>query len=190
MKNTFIWFLLIAIVGFISCKRSEWIKEPSNRYPNILIVLPNAMKVTNSKYNDTFESYELSYELNVKFPAAEIIDEVSKRLKDQGLEPSKYDFINPGKESSQSMGWTHFGRKSGRDQGSDQNVFQWIAEWQDKDKNIIWYAFIYTEPLNKQNIETLAPNTEIMRVIAKLIPAKTAQEMLKRISQTKAPNVK
>jgi len=83
---------------------------------------------------------KLTYDVVAEFPASAVIGWISKKLERAGWEPLKYDFLNPGLQSSQVTGWTYFldGTKD-----PIQCVHQWLGQWKDAAGNFVDYGFRY-----------------------------------------------
>ena len=104
--------------------------------PDALIVLPNAIDVRDTNENEG----TVVYRLNEEYPALPVIQTIQSRLERSGWHPLREDFLNPGLPSSLVRGWTSH---EDRTQGRAAQVYQWMAQWEDDSKRIVWYDLTY-----------------------------------------------
>jgi hypothetical protein len=100
-----------------------------------LIVLPGA-----SKTRITDRNSAVSYDLQVQYPAQEVIDSVARQLTQKGWKALETDMVNPSLPASASAGWGSYvdGTKH-----PETNVYQWIGQWQDSQGTVAWYTLSY-----------------------------------------------
>ena len=109
-------------------------------HPAALILYPGATEI---RFDERWGRDTVSYHVTSKFPATTVIELISNKLQKAGWEPMKYDFLNPGSPSSQTIGWTYFWK------GINEPgvcVHQWLGDWKDPFGNIISYGFRYEQP--------------------------------------------
>jgi hypothetical protein len=75
------------------------------RHTDALIVCPGAESVNWVRFEGTDQ---LGYQVKVECPADSIISCISKTLDENGWQPLREDFWNPGLPSSHVRGWTQF----------------------------------------------------------------------------------
>ena len=139
-----------------------------------LIVLKGA--IDPSFYN-LGGSDQVIYQLEAKYPATDVIAEITLALKKMGWEPMAEDYLNPGSPTSHVTGWGDF---VDRTTTSPQQVYQWMANWKNEQEDIVLYGFKYTYP------EGAEPILDKLDVVAVYIPAdvlKEQQEALLPIEQ-------
>jgi hypothetical protein len=91
-----------------------------------------------------YESFWVTYTVKRKYPAIDVIDEISSRLKKLGWRPLKDDWLNPGSPTSHVTGWTEF--VDATPASAPQHVDQWRAQWENDDGEIVLYNFSYYSP--------------------------------------------
>ncbi len=163
------------IIASLGCHS---VSESPPRYSRALIVLPNAREVKFGKYNG---SDQLSYTVEVEYPASEQISTISKKLAENGWKPLREDWLNPGLKSSHTRGWTDFEDVSRR---RDLRVFQWLAQWDDKAGDVVAYAYQYRDQLGPARHRSRyflrkEPGSHKLRVMAVYFPAKLAEKIKK-----------
>lgn len=162
--NTLIVILLslVIILNICGCGKSEQ-KKPMN-FPDALILLPNA---TNVKYYEIYGSLQLIYKMKADYPAADVIEAISAKLKQDKWEVLKQDFLNPGISSSHVSGWSSY--KDARKKPT-QTVHQWLGDWENESGDILRYGFTYQYENNEHKDLTN------LTVIAIFIPAPLAKQ--------------
>ena len=143
-------------------------------YSPALIVVPNAQKVRYQKKTQTDQVY---YQLQEQYPATKTISYIYSILDKAGWQPLFEDLLNPGFFSSHVRGWSAYldGRKQ-----PEQEVHQWMADWKDKQNNVVRYTFQYTKPAvkHKQNEEIFSPPSLFKQLKVNAIYIPTSIEKL------------
>lgn len=127
-------FLVFAF-GLSACRRGN-----TARHTDALIVCPGAEGVNWEQFQDT---HQLAYQVKVGYPADSMIACISKKLSENGWQPLKEDFWNPGLPSSQVRGWTHFTDVTVHPEAA---VDAWVAQWQNQAGDVAWYYLQYRYP--------------------------------------------
>ena len=111
-------------------------------YDSSLIVLDNAKDVRFAKY---YKTDQVSYHIAVNYPASGVIEEIASRLKATGWVALTEDYLNQGIKSSLIRGWGYFidGTKN-----PNEEVHQWMADWQNDKRDIVRYSLRYSYPIN------------------------------------------
>jgi hypothetical protein len=98
--------LTLVCVLFWGSSVGEQLKNQATpRHTDVLIVFPGA-KGTNWVSLKGID--QVSYPLDVEYPASGIIASISNHLAKKGWQPLQDDVWNPGLPSSHVRGWTHF----------------------------------------------------------------------------------
>lgn len=132
-------FLLLCIIMLSSCAKNK--SQNPALYSSSLIVVPNAKKVKYLKLHGTDQVY---YQLREQYPAANTIKEICNQLQQAGWQPLPEDILNPGLSSSLARGWSEY-----IDRNRNLEVYQWLADWKDKQNNSVRFVFKYTSPVKK-----------------------------------------
>src|SRR5262249_30746944 len=82
----------------------------------------------------------VTYQLNQDYPARSAIQTITARLESNGWRPLREDFLNPGLPTSVVRGWMHF---EDGNTGRPTEVYQWVGQWEDTSKRIVWYILSY-----------------------------------------------
>ncbi len=138
--------------------------QSKGEYSDSLIVHPRANDVRFSKHKGTDQ---LTYRVEEKFPASDVIGWISKKLRENGWEALAYHYLSPHLLSSHVKGWTKFIDAT---KSTKQIVHSWAAEWKDRSENVVHYALQYRYP------EDGNPNLTELEVIAVYTPARLARQ--------------
>lgn len=161
--------LLILLIIFLLSVQTVAANEAAP-YSKSLLVFQGGKEI---KFSRHYGTEQLIYRLKMAYPADDVLSFLKKELKAQGWSPIEDDFLNPGNKSSHVEGWTNFidgARKI------DHKVFQWLAQWQNANGDIAWYALIYEYPLN-------GPQDFLnLKIFGKYIPVEEYKQMLKEIN--------
>jgi len=155
--------------------------------PDCLIVLPGAQGFQ-QHYGEGMD--QVSYSLQVEYPATESIETVKKTLAAKGWKPMSYEFLHPDRPTSNAVGWTFFEDKR---IGSTNMVYEWLGEWKDQGNNIARYSFRYSDPAGKYTHKTyiVRPSSSRLFVVAEYIPDKLAKATIEserqRLKRIKNP---
>ena len=162
--------LISALIGCLlvfGCSSST--KNEAANYSDSLIVVADAEDIHCTKLNG---SEQIFYLVKAEYPATGVLEEISKNLQNKGWEPLQEDYLNIGLPSSHVRGWTDFIDKKGN------TVHQWLAQWQNKNGDILWCTLRYSYP-RKAN-----PNLKDLTISEIFIPSKVAKEEKQKILQT------
>jgi hypothetical protein len=129
---------IISALTLIGCRPS--IHEETPRHTDALIVCPGAEAVRWVWFEG---SDQLGYQVKVEYPADSIISCISTKLSENGWEPLKEDFWNPGLPSSHVRGWTQFTDATVHPEAT---VDGWLSQWQNQAGDIVWYGLQYRYP--------------------------------------------
>lgn len=146
--------------------------------PDALIVLPGAIEVHDTDENEGTVLYQLKEE----YPALPVIQTIKGRLEGTGWRPLENSFLNPGSSTSFVRGWTSH---EDRTRGRASQVYQWVGQWEDDSKRIVWYDLTYDAVTTSDGqIQARGP----LNVSATLLSAaavRTLQEAVKNPSVPK-----
>jgi len=112
--------------------------------PDGLIVVPGA-----SKTRITDRNSAVSYDLQVPYPAQDVIDSLARQLTQKGWKAVETDMVNPSLPTSASAGWGLYvdGTKH-----PETNVHQWIGQWQDSQGKVAWYTLRYESVIRNEPV--------------------------------------
>lgn len=161
LRLLFLFILLILSLSEMSGANDQ---DPA-AYSDALVVASGAEDVRYMKYEGTDQ---ISYRLQVDYPAHNVIETISQSLKDKGWEPLKEDFLNPGLPSSHVRGWTNF---TDATRSPERRVHQWLAQWENDQQDIVCYGLRYEYPQDE------TPNLKSLHVHGIFVPAPLAKEM-------------
>jgi hypothetical protein len=173
------WLVLMAIVvlfmGFF-CVYNRRTPPPQS-----LIVLPGAEDIHYANYAGT---KQVRYKLRKRYPAKDVITEISRRLAKQGWKPLKGDFQDTSLPSSHVRGWENFVDATHH---QEETVQQWLADWTNAQGEIVSYDFEYRwpEPTAGQPIEgdLFTPKTDKLQIYGIYMPTK----LVKAVRRAKRP---
>jgi hypothetical protein len=160
------WMLLFCVLSVCACtdQRKSSAETPKGFAPS-LIVLPGANEVKFEKSNG---ADQVSYKLQVDYPAESVLEVIRSRLAKQGWKTLQEDFLNPGLPSSHVRGWTDLEDWS---KEPKTHVHQWLAQWQNNSGDIVLYTLQYRYPKDKP------PDMRNLQIHAAYIPARIADQM-------------
>ncbi len=153
-------FLFLPVILF-SCQAKS--SQNPKDYSESLIVLPGASSISYEKVKNTDQVW---YTLKVEYPAAEVINDLQKKINDKGWSSLKEDYLNPGIPTSAMRGWTKFDDVSKQ---PNTVVHSWNSDWQNKRGDILRYHLNYRYPINTQ------PDMTSLTVVAIYVPADVAK---------------
>lgn len=106
-------------------------QQPAGENPAI-IVLSGAQELQSA------ESYDgqVGYKLRDPYPGQRTIEEVRRRLKEQGWQPRDRDLLNPTLTRKITARWRQL-------QTADGDVLAWSEQWENDDGDIVMYGFSY-----------------------------------------------
>lgn len=120
--------------GLTACRRE------APHYSEALMVYPEAKQIYWTKFHGMDQ---LSYELKVDYPAADVIVWISDQLKAKGWQAREEDYRDPGLPTSNVRGWTQWADATVQPQAT---VDQWGGQWEDGSGDITEYFLIYKYP--------------------------------------------
>jgi hypothetical protein len=180
---------LICILGFWPTKaakpiRTRWASvrqtPPPKSAEDALAPIQGATSL--SRDGGAFESYWLSYVLKKKYPAADVTQEISTRLKKLGWRPLQEDWLNPGRRLPLVPQWFEFTEEL---PGTvPQHVDQWTAQWENDAGELIDYTFRYSYP------KAGTPDRQTLSVFAGWYPADGKAEMQRFVPEARASDWK
>jgi hypothetical protein len=136
-----LWCAVALMTLLASCARQS--SDPQS-LPDSLIVLPGASKIRITDRNSA-----VSYELQVTYPAQEVIDSLARQLTEKGWKALETALSNPSASPSASAGW---GSYIDGTQRPETNVYQWIGQWQDRGGNVAWYTLRYETVIKNEPV--------------------------------------
>jgi hypothetical protein len=124
------------------------------------------------------------YRLDQRFPAEDAIKEISTKLETSGWTPLNEDFLHPGISNSLVSGWAIYEDPPKR---PAMMIYEWSANWKDKQDNIVSYALQYKDPIDKFRHGTviLKPTNSVLNVNVVYMPEKVAKSMRESINRKK-----
>ncbi len=189
-KTIFIGLFLVPSVLLLACmkQKPDWryaenlpYSKQKPDWPNYIVrslwIPEEAREI---RYYTLPENYQITSEMNVCFPAANIIEEMVNDMTNKGWKRLEFDFLNPEIKiklhharpyDSLPLKWGHFSTQDG------MNAYQWIEDWEDPQGNIIRYALGYR---SKNTVPTRMCD---LAVLAIYDPAETVRKMLDRRSE-------
>jgi hypothetical protein len=159
---------LVVVVSFLSGLACKYPAAGSRQIrPDALIVLPGATDVRDTNENDG----TVLYELNQDYPALPVTQTITARLESSGWRPLREEFLNPGLSTSLVRGWVSV---EDRTTGRPTQVYQWVGQWEDASRRIVWYVFAYDAvPGPGGEIRALGP----LKVRATVLSAATVRRL-------------
>ena len=104
------------------------------------VVVPGAVNVTH--YDLEAGRKQLSYRLEVEYPAQNVLDIIQRQLKQRGWVPLRHDYFNPTLTSSVLRGWDYYEDDATQPKTS---VRVWQADWEHKGE-LVTYRLEYRCP--------------------------------------------
>jgi hypothetical protein len=149
----------------------SWCQQSPNgdgKTHSFFVVVPGATGVNQCIFQG---KDQIIYHVQFEYPADDVLNAISVRLKKLGWEPLKEDWLNPGLSSSRVRGWVYFEDSTTRPATS---VRAWHEDWENSTHDILTYMLDYTCPDN-QCSSTL--NLRDLRIVAIHIPADLAKRI-------------
>jgi hypothetical protein len=166
VAKTLVTILSLAAVCY--CQDSR----VAQAHPNSLIVLSSSSHVW---YTAVAGKTQLMYNLNLDYPAKSALRTISTKLQREGWTPLKSDFLNPPIPSSHLSGWEQFDDDTTKPRTT---VRQWIGQWENKRREIVWYSLEYRYPTSGTS------DLHNLRILAQFIPADVAAKMKEETATT------
>ncbi len=95
--------------------------------------------------------YQIGYKVKMCYPAKEFIDGMVNEMTRRGWKRLEIDYLNPGLKMNYARTpaeWSYFIDATKK---KEEDVWQWIDDWEDDLKNIIRYSLRY-ESIRKNNL--------------------------------------
>jgi hypothetical protein len=149
--------------------------------PASIIILKDAK---NQKNFYTGGINRVFYRLDQRFPAEDAIKQISTKLESTGWTPLSEDFLHPGDSNSLVTGWAIYEDPPKK---PEMMIYEWSANWKDKQENIVSYTFQYKDPIDKFRHGTviLKPANSKLDVNVVYMPEKVAKSMRESINRKK-----
>lgn len=159
------------------------------QYSDSLIILPGAEEIKLGKFKG---EDELFYYVDDKFPAFNTIRTLHQKLVEKGWVQLKEDFMNPGLHLSSNPGLPDrasqeqkilFGWSAGiNPKTSDVYTYRWSTQYENNKREIVIYAFTYTDKYDRNYHEypylhNVIPKAKRLRVHAVYFPADLADKL-------------
>jgi hypothetical protein len=127
--------LFFALLGASVCCQS-----PVNgaEGADALLSYPDATGVWSGSVGQTSQ---LRYHVNARYPAGNVIDFISSRLREAGWKPLAYDFLNPTLPASRLMSWEGDFLESLKH--PDVCVHMWTGNWKNDSGDVVRYILRY-----------------------------------------------
>jgi len=146
LKPPYLPMIMVVLFAIIVCGCQDKIPTWPEKIISNLYVPKDAKKI---KYYALQGSYQVSY-INIEpFPGGNYIDSLVRHMQSHGWKRLEEDFLNPGLKPA----WTRAGNisiKWGSYLDGDQDVAQWIEDWEDSENNILRYDLKYVHPTNRK----------------------------------------
>lgn len=163
MNHLLLRIIVFSVFIIYGCSSSN--EAPKGSHSDDLIVIEGGKDV---KYYNLHGTEQVYYRVDMAYPAGKALVDICKKVNARGWEPLKESFLNPGIPSSHVRGWGSFtdGTKP-----SNPLIHQWLADWKNKNGDILWYGLHYELPDKKSFI--LENNK--LEIHAGFIPASLAE---------------
>lgn len=79
------------------------------------------------------------YDVDARYPASDVIQEMNTSLTGAGWSPLEYDVLDPKIRNSFDRGFTEYSDPSGGS-GNATEKLQWNGQWRDRDGNVVVYV--------------------------------------------------
>ena len=174
MRRHKLFIIALGCLILVGCTGSEE-KRPAN-FSESLIVVPGAK---NMHYTKVYGTDQLYFQIKAEYPAKAVLEEISKKLEIKGWHPLPEDYLNPGLPSSHVRGWTDFVDAT---EAPEKKVYQWLAQWENKNKDILWCTLRYSYPKREK------PILRDLTVYESFMPSKLAIEARTKAIETTSQN--
>lgn len=154
---------LLFVSGICATVQCGVLRANAAEHPKVLLVYPHATGVSHSANGP---SDQLTYHVEVKFPASNVIGWISYKLQKEGWEPLTNDFSNPQLPSSHVRGWGEVLYGPNR---PGNCVHVWMGDWSNPSGDIVHYDFRYEQG------ERCTPDATDLKVTAMYVPSAAAQ---------------
>jgi hypothetical protein len=146
MKSNLIYRILPILTGLsflISChnQASVWPKAISSD----MWVPKDAIEVHHYELGGR---YQIGYKIKACYPSKEFIETMVSEMTRRGWKRSKIDYLNPELKLNNAQThaeWSYFIDATKKE---EENVWQWIDDWEDGSRNIIRYELRFKHTRN------------------------------------------
>ena len=144
-KVSFRYLSVFFLFLMIACE------TPKPDWPNyILSSLWVAPDARNIKYYELSGTYQVAYNVRECYPAGHFLDSSVKHMQHLKWKRLDYDFRDPRIKTNHSRSpggeWSNFLDKN------DNEIYQWIDDWEDMNKNVVRYGLRF-KPQGKSGID-------------------------------------
>jgi hypothetical protein len=137
---------LLAVLSIVaicsSCKRDGLSAGRADGLSADLIVWRGATKIRSGAKSGV---ENLSYTLNMSYPAPDLIASIAMDLASRGWRPTENSWHNRAEASDYVSGWEEFVAVS-RAGGKGRYLAQWWAQWRNSQGDVLDYLFAYQSP--------------------------------------------
>jgi hypothetical protein len=141
--------------------------------PVVLVVPPGATDVRPETKPDG--QMAITYRVREEFAADALLGRIRAALPSPEWQPLPNDWLNPGLLSSHKRGWTDFDDAT---RTPPTHVHQWLAQWQDSQGNVVWYALRYDSRVQGGAADLSRPDNSSLSVTAVFVPERVAKQIL------------
>ncbi len=114
--------------------------KPEQKMPAAFVVLPGANNVTRHELEGGRQ--QLTYRVDADYPAQNVIDAITRTLRQRGWSPLQHDYFNRGESSSLVRGWDYYVDEATQPKTS---VRYWQVDWR-RQREIVTYRLEYRCP--------------------------------------------
>jgi len=150
---------------------SSWFQQSGHaaeRLPDFFVVVSGATEVQHSIFQG---KDQITYRLQVPYPAADVLRTINTRLNQTGWQPLKEDWLNPGLPTSHVRGWFYFEDLTTKPSTS---VRGWNGDWKNSAHDVLTYTLEYRCP---GDLCSSTRDLRDLRVVAIHIPADLAEQI-------------
>jgi hypothetical protein len=124
--------------------------------------------------------YELSYRLQVEYPAESVIASIRAAVAPDRWQPLERDWLNP-EQARRPSDW-----RDSTDGTKNPNtmVHVWTAQWRDLPGSVLVYSLSYESAVQVPQSRTSVPDNNTLRVRGLFFPAPVVEEMRKQLGIT------
>jgi hypothetical protein len=189
-----VWVLVGVVLVSLICIRLFWptgkpirTRSASARQtpppPSVEVALAPIQGATSvSRDGGAFDSFWVSYVLKARYPAADVTQEISTRLKKLGWRPLQEDWLNPGRPLPQVPQW--FVVTEELPGTAPQHVDEWTAQWENDAGELIDYTLRYSYA------KTATPDRRTLSISSGWYPADGKAESQQLVQELRASSWK
>ena len=168
----------VIFIALIGCQQDRTLNWPEKVKTSLFI----PQKVKSQEYYELNGTYQTMYKASMCWPGEQYIDMVVTHMSKLGWKRLDEDLLNPGlklhwaKKGSITQKWGFYVEKG-------KDVYQWIEDWEDADKNLVRYGLKYKTE-GKGNI-SITSETCDLEVAVIFIPKEIRQKALEEVEAQK-----